>query len=120
MSIKDDLKIAIDARNTISFNYKGHSRVAEPYHYGVPVMTPQYKLIKKPPVDSLLCYQIGVTSNSHLTKGKPLTYRMMALNEISNLRINENEKFNIRSDYDPNDRKWRIEYGVASSPSYRP
>lgn len=120
MSIKDDLKIAIDARNTISFNYKGHSRVAEPYHYGVPVMTAQFKLIRKPQVDSLLCYQIGGTSNSNLTKGKPVVFRTMALNEINNLKINENEKFDIRSDYDPKDRRWKIEYGVASSPSYRP
>lgn len=120
MSIKDDLKVAIDARNTISFNYKGHLRVVEPYHYGVLLMTPQFKLISKPQVDSLLCYQIGGTSHSHLTKGKPITFRVMTLNKISDLKINENEQFEVRSDYEPNDRRWRVEYGVANSPSYRP
>jgi hypothetical protein len=37
MGIKDNLKRAIDSRNTVSFDYKGHSRIVEPYHYGVPI-----------------------------------------------------------------------------------
>jgi hypothetical protein len=120
MGIKDDLKRAIDARNIISFNYKGHTRVVEPYHYGLLYMTPQYKLIKKPQEDSLLCYQIEGTSSSNLKKGKPIEFKTMVLNGIENLKINENRSFDVRSDYDPNDRKWKIEYGVAHSPNYKP
>ena len=66
------MKQAIDARNIISFDYKGHARVVEPYHYGKLYMTPQYKLIKKPQEDSLLCYQIEGTSNSNFPILSPL------------------------------------------------
>jgi hypothetical protein len=115
MGIKDDLKRAIDARNIISFNYRGHTRVVEPYHYGLLYRTPQNKLIKKPQEDSLLCYQIEGTSNSNLKKGKPIEFKTILLNGIENLKIDENRNFDVRSDYDPNDRRWKIEYRVAHS-----
>lgn len=120
MNIKDDLKRAIEAKNTISFDSQGHSRIAEPYHYGIPVMTAQYRMIKKPQEISLLCYQIGGGSNSNLKTGKPITFRTIPFSGIANLKINENETFNIRNDYDSADRRWKIEYGVANLPMHKP
>jgi hypothetical protein len=120
MGIKDDLKRAIEARNTISFDYKGHRRIVEPYHYGIPVMTAQDRMIKKQQEASLLCYQIGGGSNSNLKTGKPITFRTIPFSGINNLKINENETFNIRDDYDSADRKWSIEYGVANLQVYKP
>lgn len=117
MVIKEELRSAIDARNIISFLDKnGGYRELEPHHYGQRVRTVQYTLLKNPPVDSVFGFQVGGVSESNSKKGKEITFREFKLHEISDLRVNKERFFEVRKEYDPNDRRWVIEYGVANSP----
>ena len=117
MSMKEDIKTAIDARNTISFtDKKGGYRELEPHHYGQRVRNVGYHLLKSPPTDAVFGYQVGGVSESNSKNGKEITFREFKLHEIKDLRVNKDKFFEIREEYDPDDRRWNIEYGVASSP----
>ena len=111
MIIKEKLKSAIDARNIISFQYKGHHRIAEPYHYGDLIRTPKHDPINPPKENYFFCYQTGGTSAS----GKIDDYKTMDLKLIINFKI-EKETFEVRDNYDPESRQWDIMYGVATPP----
>jgi len=96
VSFKNSLRQAINERQLISFGYKKHPRIAEPYHYGIYAQ------------QGNVCYQIAGSSSS----GKQIGFKAMSLNKIKNLTINKEENFMVRRDYNPQDKRWKIEYGV--------
>ncbi len=110
MSTKQDLKTAIIEKKIIIFQYNGYNRIAEPYHFGKLVRTPNSALIIPSRDNHMLCYQISGTSQ----KGK-MGYKAMDISKIKNLKIDETQNFIKRDDYKSNDLKWKIEYGVDSN-----
>lgn len=95
---------AIKNRYLISFNYKGHRRIAEPYHYGF--------LQKDSTADNenyFLCYQIEGSSN-----GGKLGFKCMFLDLMSELEILPTRPFTPRKDYNPHDLRWNITFGIYS------
>lgn len=110
-SMKERLKSAIDQQKIITFFYNKHHRIAEPYHYGKLIKTPNAYAINPPRKNYLLCYQIGGGSET-----RKMGYKAMDINKIKELSC-LNKQFIIREDYKPHDPKWEREYGVCFKPS---
>ncbi|MBN9231323.1 MAG: hypothetical protein BGO90_00810 [Legionella sp. 40-6] len=104
----DNLKAltqSIKNRHLISFNYKGHTRIAEPYHYGYLQADAAFEKHRA----YFLCYQIEGSSQSG-----ELGFKSMFLDLISDLHILTTRPFTPRSDYNPHDKRWKIICGIYS------